>query len=128
MSLELGAVALAAQRGQPDQLTRLERLVDKMNAFHSFEDYRRSDVRFHVTIAEAASAPRILAAMTAVQAEASAIIAFVAHPPTVLSHANDEHRALTEALRDRDVEAATRLMRRHLEGTERIIAALQFAS
>lgn len=124
MALELGAITLAARRRAPEHLARLEHLVEAMEDCRCFDDYRRSDVRFHVTIAEAARAPRLLAAMTNIQSEASAIIAFVAHPPTVLAHANDEHGQMVEALRTHDAESASRLMRRHLEGTERIIAAL----
>ncbi len=45
-----------------------------------FEDYRRADIRFHIGIAEAASSPRLVRAMTEVQGQMSDLIALIAHP------------------------------------------------
>ncbi len=95
-----------------------------MRDYATFDEYRRADVAFHVTLAEAADAPRVLAAMMAIQVEASAIIACLAQPRTLLESSNDEHAVLIELLRERDVEAAKRLLR-HLDGTVRITASLQ---
>jgi DNA-binding FadR family transcriptional regulator len=127
LAIELGAVALAARRRTEVHLRRLETLQEEMRDYASFDEYRRADVAFHVMLAEAADAPRVLAAMTAIQVEASAIIACLAHPRTLLESSNDEHAALIDLLRERDVDAATRMIRRHLDGTLHITASLQVA-
>jgi GntR family transcriptional repressor for pyruvate dehydrogenase complex len=42
----------------------------------------------------------------------------------VLTHSNAEHLRIVEALERRDGPRAVRLLRRHLEGTEHILAGL----
>ena len=64
-----------------------------------FEEYRRADMRFHIGIAEAASSPRLVAAMTEVQGQMSDLIAQIAHPERVLTHSNAQHRRLVTLLR-----------------------------
>jgi GntR family transcriptional regulator, transcriptional repressor for pyruvate dehydrogenase complex len=125
MATEVGIAALAAQRATADDLLALEALVDEMTAAASFEDYRRADARFHIALAEATKSTRLVTSATDVQAEASQVVALVPHPPAVLEHANREHRLLVEALRRHDVESAVSMVRRHLEGTERIVAGLR---
>jgi DNA-binding GntR family transcriptional regulator len=81
-------------------------------------------MQFHIAIAEATRAPRLVQAMTEVQAEVSELIALIPHPETVLDHANDEHARIVLALARQDGAAAVKLVRRHLLGTEHILAAL----
>jgi GntR family transcriptional repressor for pyruvate dehydrogenase complex len=124
VAIEAGAVLLAAERADAEQLSRLDELIEQMNAAEDFEDYRRSDVRFHIGIAEAAGSPRLVAAMTEVQGQMSDLIALIAHPAEVLTRSNDQHSRLAKLLRSRDGAAAIRLLREHIEGTEHIIAGL----
>jgi GntR family transcriptional repressor for pyruvate dehydrogenase complex len=124
VAVETGAVVLAAERAQPHDLDRLEPLTDRMDAAAEFEDYRRADVRFHIGIAEATGSARLVAAMTEVQGQMSDLIARIAHPKQVLTASNDQHRRLIELLRERDAEGAVRVARRHIEGTEHILAGL----
>ena len=125
VAIESGAVLLAAERGGADQLDRLDELVAKMAAeLEDFGEYRRTDIRFHIAIAEAAGSPRLLSAMTDVQGQMTDLIALIAHPPEVLSISNDQHRRLVKALRKGDGSRAVKVMREHLEGTEHILAGL----
>jgi DNA-binding GntR family transcriptional regulator len=62
--------------------------------------------------------------MTEVQGEMSELIALIAHPDTVLGHSNEEHRRMLACLRDADGIGAVKILRRHLLGTEHIIAGL----
>ena len=62
--------------------------------------------------------------MTEVQGAMSELIAHIAHPPSVLDFANAQHARLVELLRRGDGEAAVRLTREHLTGTEQILAGL----
>jgi DNA-binding FadR family transcriptional regulator len=125
VAIELGSVQLAAERGSTAQFDRLDVLVAKMaGELENFEEYRRTDIRFHLDIAEAAQSPRLLSAMTDVQSQMSDLIALIAHPPEVLARSNEQHARLVEALRKGDAVRAVRQMREHTEGTEHILAGL----
>jgi DNA-binding FadR family transcriptional regulator len=125
LAIECGAILLAADRADADDLRRLDELVQQMATAPPFAVYRRADMRFHIGLAEAARAPRLIHSMTEVQAEVAELIALIPHPDAVLTHSNDEHRRLVEALRRHDGEAAVVIMRRHLGGTEHILAGLR---
>ena len=125
VAVESGVALLAAERGSEAQFDRLDELVAKMDdELEDFGEYRRTDVRFHIGIAEAAQSPRLLSAMTDVQAQMSDLIALIAHPPEVLVQSNEQHTRLVKALRKGDGTRAVRLMREHTEGTEHILAGL----
>jgi GntR family transcriptional repressor for pyruvate dehydrogenase complex len=125
VAVETGAALLAAERGTESRLDRLGDLVAKMSAaLDDFEEYRRADVRFHIAVAEAAQSPRLLSAMTDVQAQMSDLIALIAHPPEVLARSNEQHGRLVEALREGDAARAVAVVREHTEGTEHILAGL----
>ncbi len=125
VAIETGAVLLAAERGSEQQFDRLEELVGKMGSeLEDFGEFRRTDIRFHLAIAEAAHSPRLLSAMTDAQSQMSDLIALIAHPPEVLSSSNEQHTRLVKALRKGDGEKAVRQMREHTEATEHILAGL----
>jgi GntR family transcriptional repressor for pyruvate dehydrogenase complex len=124
VAIEIGAVVLAVERGDEEGFDRLGVLVDRMAAATEFEDYRRADIRFHISIAEAAGSPRLVAAMTEVQGQMSDLIARIAHPEQVLTRSNDQHRRLVALMRKGDRGRAIALMRGHIEGTEHILAGL----
>jgi len=125
LAIESGAVLLAAERGGAEQFDRLDELVAKMDdELEDFEEFRRTDIRFHIGIAEAARSPRLLSAMTDAQSQMSALIALIAHPPEVLTRSNEQHAQLVKALRKGDGPGAVREMREHTEGTEHILAGL----
>jgi GntR family transcriptional repressor for pyruvate dehydrogenase complex len=124
VAIESGATILAAERADTEQLDRLDDLVAKMASAADFQDYRRADIRFHIGVAEAARSPRLVSAMTEVQGQMSDLIALIAHPEEVLTQSNDQHRRLVGLLRRNDATRAAKLMRRHIEGTEHILAGL----
>src|SRR3954463_12443424 len=124
VAVECGAAVLAAERGSPGAFGRMDELIEAMDAPGDFDDYRRADVRFHITLAEATGTSRLVTAMTQVQGEMTELIGVIPHPETVLEHANHEHRELLEALRRGDGHEAARILRAHLSGTEHIIAGL----
>jgi GntR family transcriptional repressor for pyruvate dehydrogenase complex len=124
VAIELGATVLASERGLEEEYANLTTLVERMAAAASFEDYRRADIRFHIGIAEAAHSPHLVTEMTEVQAQMSRLIARIPHPDEVLTRSNDQHRDLVGFLREHDTDRAVSLMRRHIEGTEHILAGL----
>jgi GntR family transcriptional regulator, transcriptional repressor for pyruvate dehydrogenase complex len=125
VAVETGVATLAAERGDAAQFDRLDELVAKMEEeLEEFEEYRRTDIRFHIGVAEAAQSPRLLSAMTDVQAQMSGLIALIAHPPEVLARSNEQHGRLVKALRKGDTARAVKQVREHTEGTEHILAGL----
>ena len=126
VAIETGAATLAAERANEDHLKAMTELVQVMadGAKPPFEPYRRADIRFHIALAEAAESPRLVAAMTEVQGQMSELIAHIAHPEEVLTRSNEQHRELVATLGRRDAAAAVALVRRHLAGTEHILAGL----
>jgi DNA-binding FadR family transcriptional regulator len=124
VAVETGAAVLAAERVQPPELERLDRLAEQMEAAAEFEDYRRADVRFHIGVAEAAHSARLVAAMTEVQGQMSDLIARIAHPDEVLRSSNEQHRRLIAALGRGDSARAVAVVRQHIESTEHILAGL----
>ncbi len=124
VAIEVGTTMVAAERAEPAHLERLDHLVKKMTGAHDFEYYRRVDCRFHIGVAEATRSPRLVRAMTEVQGQMSELIALIAHPEQVLTHANEQHRELVALMRRGDGPGAARLMREHIRGTEHILAGL----
>jgi GntR family transcriptional repressor for pyruvate dehydrogenase complex len=126
VTVETGAVVLAAERATAADLDRLDGLTDEMSATlgAQFQVYRRADVRFHIGMAEACHSPRLVAAMTEVQGQMTDLIQRIAHPDEVLTRSNAQHKRLVTLLRRQDVGRAVQLMREHCAGTEHILAGL----
>jgi GntR family transcriptional regulator, transcriptional repressor for pyruvate dehydrogenase complex len=122
--IETGAAVLAAERCNAADLEALRALVDRMAGAASFEDYRRADIRFHISLAEATRSPRLTATMTEVQGRMSELIAQIPHPEEVLTHSNAQHRRLVTLLKRRCSGEAVELLREHLAGTEHILEGL----
>jgi DNA-binding FadR family transcriptional regulator len=95
-----------------------------MNAATDWLAYRRADIFFHLALAEAARAPRLLTAMTEVHGALNDLFDQVAHPETALDFSNDQHVRIVASLRDRNAGHAVAQMREHLESTERIVEGL----
>ena len=124
VAIETGATLLAVERASQAQIANLAELVRRMAEAQRFQDYRRADIRFHIGLAEAASSPRLVEAMTEVQGQLSDLIALIAHPEEVLTHSNAQHQGLVTLLRRGDGPRAVRLMREHIQGTEHILVGL----
>lgn len=124
VATECGAALLAAERGNEASFARMDELIERMDARPDFEAYRRADVHWHIALSEATGCPRLVAAMTEIQGEMSDLISLIAHPDTVLTHSNAEHRRILRCLREGDGVGAVRILRSHLAGTEHIIAGL----
>jgi GntR family transcriptional repressor for pyruvate dehydrogenase complex len=124
VAVEIGAVVLAAERAGPEDLARLEEHVETMREVADFSVYRRADVFFHLGIAEATRSARLVAAMTEIQGQMGELIAHIAHPAPVLAQSNAQHLQLVRLIERGDGWAAARVIREHVQGTERILAGL----
>jgi DNA-binding FadR family transcriptional regulator len=125
LAIELGVAVLAAERAGPDSLAGLEEVAITLDdSLEDFTAYRQADIRLHVGLAEAAGSTWLVQAMTEVQGAMTDLIAYIAHPPEVLSSSNAQHRRLLSAVRDGDAMRAAQVMAEHLQGTEHVLAGL----
>jgi GntR family transcriptional regulator, transcriptional repressor for pyruvate dehydrogenase complex len=125
LTVELGVAVLAAERARPADLLALDQLESTLeNSLEDFPAYRQADIRLHVGLAEAADSPSLVRAMTEVQGAMSDLIAYIAHPPQVLTSSNAQHRRLLAAVRKGDALRAVKAMTEHLQGTEHVLAGL----
>jgi GntR family transcriptional repressor for pyruvate dehydrogenase complex len=124
LAVETGSALLAVQRATEGDIARLREQYEAMDGEDDFAVYRRADVVFHLALAEASKAPRLVIAMTEVQGGMSDLISHIAHPPEVLSASNAQHLRLVQALERREGLKAVKAVCEHLEGTEHIVAGL----
>lgn len=125
LAVELGVAVLAAERAGPEVLAPLDELVRTMqDRLDDFPSYRRADVRFHVTLAEATGSTRLVAATTEAQGAMGDLIHHIPHPPEVLAWSNAQHSRLIACLERHDPDTAVRIMTEHLHGTEHVLAGL----
>jgi len=125
LAVELGVAVLAAQRADEPALAALDEVCAALeDATEDFSAYRQADIRLHVGLAEATGSTRLVRAMTEVQGAMTDLIAYIAHPPEVLSSSNAQHRRLLAAVREGESMRAAQLMAEHLQGTEHILAGL----
>jgi GntR family transcriptional regulator, transcriptional repressor for pyruvate dehydrogenase complex len=125
LAVELGVAMLAAERAQPSDLDALDEVAAQLEeALEDFAAYRQADIRLHVGLAEATRSARLVAAATEAQGAMSDLIAYIAHPPQVLSSSNAQHRRILAAVREGDPTRAVRAMGEHLQGTEHVLAGL----
>ncbi len=125
LAVELGVAMLAAERAERADLDALDEVAATLEeALEDFAAYRQADIRLHVGLAEATRSPRLVAAVTEVQGAMTDLIAYIAHPPQVLSSSNAQHRRVLAAVRERDAMRAVRAMSEHLQGTEHVLAGL----
>ena len=125
LAVELGVAVLAAERATPADLDALDEVAAALEgALEDFAAYRQADIRLHVGLAEATHSTSLVRAMTEVQGAMTDLIAYIAHPPEVLTSSNTQHRRLLAAVRERDAMRAVRAMIEHLQGTEHVLAGL----
>jgi GntR family transcriptional repressor for pyruvate dehydrogenase complex len=124
MAIECGAGILAAERRTEADLDRLRIQIEVMYVAQDFADYRRADVLFHLSMAEAAHSPRLLSAMTEIQGAMTELIAHIPHPPDVLRHSNEQHEQIVAGIEAREPPTVVQCLRDHLLGTEHVIAGL----
>ena len=124
-AVEIEAAAIAAQRCSPGQEARIrERFQDMQNIAKGGTTAAEADFAFHIAIADAANNPqfieflKFLGARTIPRSQ-------IDRPDENNEDAQrrehrllDEHRAIMEAISNRDPEAARDAMREHLKGSQ----------
>ncbi len=113
--LETELAALAAVRRTEEHLQRMEEAIRQMEAgLDSQARYIEADLRFHLTVAEATRNRVAVYVMRAIRDPLHRALARVYHIPGSPQKSIAQHRAILEAVRAEDAEAARRRMAEHL--------------
>jgi GntR family transcriptional repressor for pyruvate dehydrogenase complex len=120
LTLETHISALAADRRTTEDLEAIQAAVESESNGPSPSSLFRTDMDVHRAIARAAHSPRLQQGMLDVRGEL-----FLPVDQALLEHRTGEvhesHRAMFEAIRDRDAERAAELTRVHIEQVRRLV-------
>lgn len=122
--LERFAIAEAARIGADEAtLNALDALIAEMDtaASSDLERWREANQDFHMRIYGLAGSARLLAMIDSLWVAVEPYLRLYVHAGTGLDSAQDEHRAMVAALRDRDGERAAELLDKHLSTTRDIV-------
>lgn len=114
------AAAWAAERMPAEDIVRLRRLADEVEALSGDDAIGEANWRFHQEIHRAAHSPRLLAQIK--QAVRLVPTNFLTLFPEHEKHSLDEHAQLLDALEARDAAAARRIAERHVLDAGRSLA------
>jgi GntR family transcriptional repressor for pyruvate dehydrogenase complex len=113
--LDRGAGFLAAQRRRPQDLAAMRRSIKALSEAHDLAHYRRADSAFHVALSNAARNRRLADEIQAVRG--SLFIPVDALRFDLAMETVEEHRAILEAVADRNGPLAADLAEAHVEST-----------
>ncbi|GAB2810698.1 GntR family transcriptional regulator [Actinocorallia aurea] len=121
MAVETGAATHLAATGLASEDT--ERLVAALHAVNEAapSDYRRLDVRFHLTIAELTGSPLLAAACAEARLRVTDLLNAIPVLRPNIAHAAVQHAAIVAAILARDPAGAHRAMAEHLDGTASLL-------
>jgi GntR family transcriptional repressor for pyruvate dehydrogenase complex len=117
--LEAGAARYAATRATEEDIQRLEAALERLDATEGV-DHVRGDLAFHLAVAAAAHNPVIEMMLESIGVPTVALMIRSVGDPKVMRRSQPYHRALLEAIRNRDPDAAADAMREHLTVAEQL--------
>lgn len=119
----------AAYRAADSRLTDAQR--DQLRAAHEAvagagtkASHRQADSRFHLTIAALSGSPRIIEAVTSVQASLHEMLNAIPVLGTNISHSARQHRALCKAITEARPDRAHAVMEEHCDDTAALLRGL----
>lgn len=123
--VEPGAAALAAERDL-DQRTRrlLEESLVAVSDAPAGEEHRQCDSRLHLAIAAASGSPRLMTAVTQVQAELDEMLHAIPVLAVNIAHSTAQHEAIVAAILGGNPRKASRVMTEHCDDTAALLRGL----
>lgn len=108
------ALGLACRRITADQLDEAERLCQRMSREKDLGDWVELNVRFHFIFEEATGVARLVGILKGLEQSSAVYVAQAQRwHPEIRRRANEQHRALVDACRDRDASTAIDVMTGH---------------
>ncbi|MFF2273159.1 FadR/GntR family transcriptional regulator [Agromyces sp. NPDC058136] len=119
--IEVGVARRAAERDLT--ATDRERLWQAYEACCGASDdqYRVADSRLHLVIAEVLGAPAVIPLVADVRMRVNELLDGIPLLAPNISHSDEQHRAIVEAILRGSPEEAATAMAEHLEGTEALL-------
>lgn len=121
--LESAAVERAAPHFPPEDLRQLGMLIEQMEAAPTGTAFNRLNQQFHDACYLPNGLPRLLSLLGQIRSQATPYTEMMLTTPEHRKQAQEQHRELLIALRDRDAERAVRIIRAHLQLTINTIVA-----
>jgi DNA-binding GntR family transcriptional regulator len=112
---------LASQRINDEQLQKLERLIQVMEATDDEENLLRLDYDIHTLLGEAARNLVAADMLKRIRQQITRLWYFIGRDSAYTMHRAEEFRQLLSALRDRDAERTKAILRQHIESFARIV-------
>lgn len=114
--LEPEIAALAAQRAQPEDLEKMQHLIEEMDEhIQSAEDFVSADVGFHLALAEATHNPVLPIFIQSISGGLREMQLEIFRVDSAPTSGQKAHRRLCRFVERREATAARREMRRHIE-------------
>jgi len=126
--VEVGLVALAAERITEEQIAELEHVLEKaVENVDNLEAFVEVDYELHELIGQVAGNAMLSRFMTSIGQISRASRMRTARLPDMRSEAVADHQKIVRALKARDPRAAQQAMLDHLDGIERRLRAIAAA-
>jgi DNA-binding GntR family transcriptional regulator len=127
-ALEGVAAHHASQTLTADDLERLRKVLAAMRNEKQIDTWVALNAEFHNAINQASMRPRLLELIQRFREQSQPYIRLYVQRLHKSAQARKEHRAILEALADRDADRAESAVRAHLVGTGRAVAAFARAA
>ena len=123
--VEPGAASLAARAGLSDLgREQLEQAHAEVAHASKPAAHRQADSRFHLTLASLTGSPRLIEAVTSVQATLHEMLLAIPMLQANIAHSDRQHAALVRAILAADAERARRVMEEHCDDTAALLRGL----
>ena len=123
--VEPGASQLAAGMDlTPAERSQLSSAVEAVNAAAGTAEHRQADSRFHLAIASVTGSPRLIDAVTTVQADLHDMLLAIPVLPINIEHSNAQHAAILDAILAGEEHRARRVMEDHCDDTAALLRGL----
>ena len=123
--VEPGAASLAA-RAELDAgaLAQLDDAHAAVANAQRAAEHRQADSRFHLTVASLAGSPRVIEAVTSVQATLHEMLLAIPVLGTNIAHSDRQHAALVKAILGGHADKARSVMEQHCDDTAALLRGL----
>ncbi|GAA0595845.1 FadR family transcriptional regulator [Kribbella sandramycini] len=120
-ALETGAAEAAAARElSVAEIDHLQRCLADTSAAN-LTDYRRFDSRLHLAIAEVTGSPSLTSAVADARMRLNELLDAIPLLSRNITHSNEQHEAIIQAILEGDQAAARAAMSEHLSGTATLL-------
>lgn len=108
----------------PQQRNRLETAHEAVSKATSRARHRQADSRFHLTLAAVTGSPRMVEAVTSVQASLHEMLSAIPVLKTNIAHSDAQHATLVRAVLEGKADKARQTMEEHCDDTAALLRGL----